>query len=95
MPRQLVVISYDIEDNSNRKKISDLLEDAGGTRVQKSVFECWLTRKDVSGLKKKIHRLKAKKDSVRYYSLCRMCGQKIVADEPSSKQGKKTTVDVP
>ena len=94
MPAQLFVITYDVEDDTKRKKISDALEDAGGTRVQKSVFECRLTRKELSGLKKKIHKIKAKKDSVRYYSLCKSCEQKIAADEGPGQKEENSNVHV-
>ena len=33
-----VLVSYDIEDNKNRKKLFDELKDMGLTSIQKSVF---------------------------------------------------------
>jgi CRISPR-associated protein Cas2 len=40
----LVLVTYDISDNKRRTKLATFLE-GYGRRVQKSVFECWLTDK--------------------------------------------------
>ena len=42
--KYLILIIYDISDNKHRLKISKLLE-GYGTRIQKSAFEAWLTKK--------------------------------------------------
>jgi len=39
----LVLVTYDISDNKRRTKLATFLE-GYGRRVQKSVFECFLTQ---------------------------------------------------
>ena len=63
----LVLVTYDIPDNKRRKKLSDFLE-RYGRRVQRSVFECFLSL----GEMKKLHGQLAKRilpseDDVRLY----------------------------
>jgi len=67
------VISYDVVDDKKRYKIAKLLE-GKGTRVQKSVFECYLTEKEIIKLHKDImKKIDPKTDSVRIYLLCKRC----------------------
>ena len=65
----LILVSYDITDNKRRTKIAKTLRDYG-ERVQYSVFECNLTKKQqqtmIAELKEIIN---AEKDSVRIYPL--------------------------
>jgi len=69
------LVCYDIENNKNRKKLSDLLE-GYGYRVNYSVFECELNK---TKLKKLINEIEEKKyldksiDSLRFYHLCKNC----------------------
>ena len=81
MKSDLVVISYDIEDDKKRKKISDALMDAGGLRVQKSVFECSLNKTQFTKLHKNLSKLREKGDSIRYYFICDRCRGRIILDE--------------
>lgn len=65
----LVLVTYDIPDNKRRKKLSDFLE-RYGRRVQKSVFECFISLSEM----KKLHqllsqRVKLSEDNVRLYWL--------------------------
>lgn len=69
------VITYDIEDNKNRKKLSDLLE-GFGFRVNYSVFECELTKTTLKRLVKTIKEenyINIKTDSLRFYHICNNC----------------------
>ena len=67
------LITYDIENNKRRKKLSDELE-AYGYRVNYSVFECELNKTKFKKLIEKIEELVDKKnDSVRFYHLCENC----------------------
>jgi CRISPR-associated protein Cas2 len=65
------LITYDIQNNKNRKTISDLLEKYG-IRVNYSVFECQLNH---TKLNKLIHQIKeldildTKADSLRFYHI--------------------------
>jgi CRISPR-associated protein Cas2 len=78
-----ILISYDIANDKRRTKIAKALE-GKGTRVQYSVFECQLTRKQLHELKTKLQRLMAPvntipkpTDSIRFYKLCESCLQEI------------------
>lgn len=67
------LITYDIENDKRRKKISDELE-AFGYRVNYSVFECELNQTKLRKLREKIEELvDIKYDSVRFYHICENC----------------------
>ncbi len=71
------VISYDVVDNKKRYKIAKLLE-GKGSRVQKSVFECYLTDKEVIKLHKEMmKKINPETDSIRIYLLCKRCKSAI------------------
>lgn len=75
--KQLVVVAYDISNNRRRKKVADLLL-KNGTRVNYSVFECFLTKNELEKLKAEADTLiKKKYDSMLYYPLCASCIEKI------------------
>ena len=73
------VISYDIESDRTRRKLAKRLE-GYGVRIQYSVFECNLTDKRFQKLYKEIFQLTSGKSdgSVRFYSICKNCEDKIV-----------------
>lgn len=63
----LVLVVYDIPDNRRRTKLATFLE-GYGRRVQKSVFECFLTLAEMKGLQQKVQRrIKLEEDNVRFY----------------------------
>ena len=67
------LITYDIEDDKRRKKISDLLE-GYGVRVNFSVFEFYLNKKELDEILKEAKKILDKKnDSFRVYRLCERC----------------------
>ena len=67
------LITYDIENDKRRKKISDELE-AFGYRVNYSVFECELNQTKLRKLKEKLEELvDVKYDSLRFYHICENC----------------------
>ena len=67
------VISYDIPDDGRRNRLAKVLK-GFGTRVQYSVFEAHLNRRQYETLKQNIASLiDASEDSVRYYALCSAC----------------------
>ena len=67
------VISYDIPDDGRRNQLAKVLK-GFGTRVQYSVFEAHLNRRQYEALKQNIASLiDASEDSVRYYALCNAC----------------------
>ncbi len=67
------LVTYDIQNDKRRKKISDELE-AFGSRVNYSVFECELNKTKLKKLKQKLEELIDKKeDSLRFYHICQSC----------------------
>ena len=73
---RLWMISYDIEDNKVRRHVHNHLKDRG-ERVQYSVFECWLNRRQLSELRTRLQTEIKDGDSVRWYPLCAWCAQSI------------------
>ena len=72
-----VVVSYDIADNNKRNRMANLLLDYG-RRVQKSVFECDLGKKNLSQMiKKATGYIDADEDSLIIYHLCEGCLSRI------------------
>jgi CRISPR-associated protein Cas2 len=71
--RKFYLIAFDISGDKSRRKVVKLLENSA-VRVQKSVFEAWLTDKQYIELKSKIDKnIDFATDSVRYYNLCQNC----------------------
>ena len=72
-----VVVVYDVTDNKQRKRLSDLLE-GYGKRVNRSVFECLISSPaKMEHLKAEIAKeVDTKTDSVRIYTLCLNCIEK-------------------
>lgn len=54
------------------KKLSELLE-GYGVRINYSVFEANLNKKDLVFLKKEIKKIVLRSDSVRFYHICSNC----------------------
>ena len=71
------VIAYDIPDDKRRTKIHKVLM-GFGKWTQYSLFECFLSRKDLILLQAKLaEHLIAQEDSVRFYPLCVNCVSKV------------------
>lgn len=69
------VVTYDIENDKNRKKLSDLLE-TYGVRVNYSVFEIELNETKLKKLLWQIEDqelIDKKYDSLRFYHICKNC----------------------
>ena len=63
----LVLVTYDIPDNKRRTKLAIFLE-GYGRRVQKSVFECFLSLDEMKTLHQQVQRrIKLAEDNVRFY----------------------------
>ena len=70
-------IAYDITDDKRRTKVHKILL-GYGKWAQYSLFECFLTRKELVLLRSKLtEHLMAKEDSVRFYPLCANCVSKV------------------
>lgn len=70
------MISYDIADDLIRQRVHDLLKNHG-TRVQYSVFECWLEDPAVQRLRRLVQLALDSSDSVRWYPLCASCRKQV------------------
>ncbi len=76
-PTALTVISYDIVNNRRRNRLNRFLK-AYGIAVQKSVFECKVSTVDLTRIKEGVRGIvHPSKDSVRYYTLCPTCRERI------------------
>ncbi len=88
----LYVVAYDIPDDKRRAKVHKVLR-AHGAWTQYSLFECWLTRRQLIELHAKLRRhLNAERDSVQFYPLCRSCVGKV--ETVGSTQPQEPTVFV-
>jgi CRISPR-associated protein Cas2 len=75
--RSFYVVVYDIVEDRRRLKVAKELEKLG-ERIQFSVFELYLTPKELEKLKTRLGKLIHKKDDrVRVYGLCASCQAKI------------------
>lgn len=71
------VIAYDIPDDRRRTKVHKILL-GFGKWTQYSLFECFLTRKQLVLLRSKLaEHLVEKQDSVRFYPLCANCVERV------------------
>ncbi len=70
----MYIVSYDIENDRVRNKISKELENYG-TRIQYSVFECKLSNKLYNELYAKLVKLmqEEKTGNIRIYNICANC----------------------
>jgi len=73
----LYIIAYDIPDDRRRTKVHKILS-GFGTWTQYSLFECFLSKKELVQLRAKLAKhLEDKQDSVRFYPLCANCVEKV------------------
>ncbi len=71
------VVAYDIPNDKRRTKVHKILL-GYGKWTQYSLFECFLTRKQLLLLQATLEEhLVAKQDSVRFYPLCANCVSKV------------------
>ena len=81
-------IAYDIPDDKRRTKIHKVLL-GFGKWTQYSLFECFLSRKELILLQAKLsEHLMAQEDSVRFYPLCASCVSKVetIGGSPPSEE---------
>ena len=87
----MTVVAYDIANDKRRNRIVKLLEQYG-TRINFSVFECMLTRRQKSDLIMEISEMiDEKHDQVVFYAICVDCYTKTEY-LPKKKQGKAIVV---
>ena len=75
-PSMLYLIAYDIPDDGRRTKVHKTL--CGfGQWTQYSIFECFLTDKELVALRHRLDQLlKPAEDNVRIYHICQACQAK-------------------
>lgn len=67
---EFYVVCFDVSDKRRLRKVSNALENFG-SRVQCSVFECYLNAGELDSLKQMLSQLiDPSADHIRYYSLC-------------------------
>ena len=72
-----IIIAYDISDNKRRERLRKSLR-RFGSAVQKSVFECDLTQRQIEKLEKIIRGIiSLPEDNVRYYKICKNCADEV------------------
>jgi CRISPR-associated protein Cas2 len=70
-------VAYDIPDDRRRTKVHKILL-GYGTWTQYSLFECFLSKKELILLQAKLgEHLIPREDSVRFYPLCANCLSKV------------------
>jgi CRISPR-associated protein Cas2 len=73
----LYVIAYDIPDDKRRTKVHSILK-GFGQWTEFSLFECFLTRKELLMLRAKLDPyLDVREDRLRIYMICDACLSKI------------------
>jgi len=75
---RLYLFVYDVVDDKRRTRVARQLETVG-ERVQYSVFEVYLTKKELALEKDTLSEIiDPKEDSIRIYFLCQGCKSKII-----------------
>lgn len=74
--RRLVVIAYDIGDDRRRAKVAATVLGFGG-RIQGSVYELWLSNRQIEKMWAKVWSLVEKGDLIRCYVVCGTCERSI------------------
>lgn len=73
----LYLICYDTPDNKRRRKLVDIIEEMS-VRVQWSVFEGWMTPRQLEIMKYRLGRvIDDAEDNIRIYRLCAYCQQEV------------------
>jgi CRISPR-associated protein Cas2 len=69
---EFVVVAYDVASHKRRRRVADILGEVG-VRVQKSVFECFVTHRLREELARRVEAELGRRDRVAYYGLCEAC----------------------
>lgn len=72
-----IIVVYDIPENKRRERLRKALKSFGNA-VQKSVFECDLSQRQIEKMEKVIRGImSAVEDNVRYYKICKNCAGEV------------------
>ncbi len=77
----LFIVAYDITDDKERDKIAKVLKDFG-FRVQKSVFECRLTEKELKKMLSRLEQLNIKSGFAEVYRTCKNAKKYSIGKPP-------------
>jgi CRISPR-associated protein Cas2 len=72
----LYVISYDISDDRRRTKVHAILSGFGAW-TQYSLFECYLSSKELILLRARLAKVVRPDDHLRFYALCHACRGRV------------------
>ena len=87
MPRSvLYVVSYDVEQDRERSRVAKLLE-GYGVRLQKSVFECRLSRSALRALEARIEGLNLESGGVLIFRLDDTFRTRQIGQTPQCPEG--------
>lgn len=79
---EMVVVCFDVSDNRRLYRVARELGNFG-VRVQKSIFECHLNKKQLADLQQRLANcIDENQDHVRYYFLCAKDVKNISIDGP-------------
>jgi CRISPR-associated protein Cas2 len=85
----LYVISYDISNDRRRAKVHAILSGFGAW-TQYSLFECYLSSKELIVLRSRLAQVLHADDHVRFYALCQACRGRVEVcghrDKPQEPQ---------
>jgi CRISPR-associated protein Cas2 len=80
-----IVVAYDLPDDRRRTRLHKALKHFG-TPVQESVFECFLSPRQLEQMKQVIARIfDDRTDHVRFYYLCEACYRRNEATRASRR----------
>lgn len=74
--RSLVVVAYDISDDKRRTRAAQVLL-SYGARVEASVYELWLTAREIEKMWHDLSRTVKDNDLVRCYTICDGCVRRV------------------
>lgn len=72
MKKHFYAVGYDIEENRIRNKMAKYLK-SYGFRVQKSIFEIYISHDEKKAILEYFKRIRGKNDKVAFYLLCEKC----------------------
>ena len=76
----IYMFCYDISNSKRLTKVAKTLENYG-LRVQKSFFQCDMSKNDMIELKNRLLKIiNIKKDSLFIYPLCEDCSNRVIKD---------------
>ena len=72
-----IVVVYDIPENKRRERLRKSLKRFGNA-VQKSVFECDLSQRQIEKMERMIRAIMSEtEDNIRYYKICKSCAEEV------------------